>query len=448
MSFVFISHASQDKPLIKPLVDALLAAGLKVWLDNPAVLYSEHEVRQFYRIRAGERGGWRDEINDAKKEAGCILVCWSKRATGQAVLEGRERIVWLGEADYGQTESKLVACTIDDVRPSSLPSGFARDQIPCLDPDQPAEAWRAVMALVLDDVRRVIASRADLRARAQVSRNAFAPFLADRAEQENLVHDAVEAAFREGGVRPVLVTGPDNEHPDAFLSRLRLSSAQVLPDGGAWLEIEAEWPVGVPPAGFTPVYLRNLARALSLPGRTDAVGIAGAIEAKGRPVAILHRLLARQWGAEEGRRIEAWLGSWGAMAEASPRMQAVPILQVKMPDAKPGWRTCPGGPSGGRVGNRGIWNAAKAVARKRAKRAEAVGLDLSPVLGPIGDGHANSWLNRLCPDPGPERTRLEALIRETYGRGRARRHGVSHRDFAEKMAPAFAGGTEKGERGT
>jgi hypothetical protein len=447
MSFVFISHASQDKLRIKPLIDALLAAGVKVWLDNPAALYSEHEVRQFYRIRAGESGGWRDEINDAKREAACILVCWSKRATGDAVLEGRERIVWIGEADYGQTERKLVACTIDDVSPSALPGIFARDQIPCLDPDQPDEKWRAVMATVLDDIRRVMAGRSDLRTRAKASRDTFAPFLADRTDQENIVHSAVEAALSAGGVRPVLLSGPDNEHPDAFLSRLRRSSADVLRDGGAWLELDAEWPVGAPASGFAPIYLRNLSRGLALPGRSDARELARAIEAKARPVAVIHRLLAKQWGPDEPKRIEAWLKCWDDLAQSAPRMQAVPILQVKMPDAKPGWRKCPGGASGGRVGNRGIWNAANGLSKKRARKGAAVGLDVSPVLGPIDDGHADTWLNRLCPDPGPERARLEQLIRETYRRGAPKRHGVSHREFAEKMAPAFTAPGDGGERG-
>ena len=67
MSFVFISHAGQDKPRVKPLVDALRAAGLKIWLDNPvAAGYSAEEVAGFYRIRAN--GRWEDEIDDAKRE--------------------------------------------------------------------------------------------------------------------------------------------------------------------------------------------------------------------------------------------------------------------------------------------------------------------------------------------------------------------------------------------
>ena len=36
MSFVFISHASDNKDRVGPIVLALIDAGLKVWLDNPA----------------------------------------------------------------------------------------------------------------------------------------------------------------------------------------------------------------------------------------------------------------------------------------------------------------------------------------------------------------------------------------------------------------------------
>ena len=59
--FVFVSHATKDKPLLRPMVQSLLDAGLKVWLDVPAKLgYGADEVeRRFYRLRAGGRAGAR-----------------------------------------------------------------------------------------------------------------------------------------------------------------------------------------------------------------------------------------------------------------------------------------------------------------------------------------------------------------------------------------------------
>jgi hypothetical protein len=35
VAYVFVSHASNDKQRIRPLVEALVLQGVKVWLDRP-----------------------------------------------------------------------------------------------------------------------------------------------------------------------------------------------------------------------------------------------------------------------------------------------------------------------------------------------------------------------------------------------------------------------------
>jgi hypothetical protein len=53
--FVFVSHASRRKPLIKPIVDALLEAKIRVFVDNPQEMgYGGAELRQFVRLQAGQ----------------------------------------------------------------------------------------------------------------------------------------------------------------------------------------------------------------------------------------------------------------------------------------------------------------------------------------------------------------------------------------------------------
>ena len=45
MSFVLVSHASPDKKKIRHVVDALIASGEKIWLDNPMAMgYCEEEI--------------------------------------------------------------------------------------------------------------------------------------------------------------------------------------------------------------------------------------------------------------------------------------------------------------------------------------------------------------------------------------------------------------------
>jgi tetratricopeptide (TPR) repeat protein len=155
MSFVFVSHASPDKRRVRPVVDALLEAGLKVWIDNPAAAgYSDEEVKRLYRIRAGNR--WEDEIDDAKKEASCILVCFSRHAISDGVLGGTERHTWVEEIGYARTEKKLVACIVDDVSPEELPSTYAAQQIPSVNPDLPSDDWKVAMATLISDIRKKI----------------------------------------------------------------------------------------------------------------------------------------------------------------------------------------------------------------------------------------------------------------------------------------------------
>jgi len=155
MSYVFISHASPDKLRIRPIVVALRNAGLQVWLDNPvAAGFSASEVESFHRIRAG--GRWEDEIDQAKKQAACILVCWSSHAVTDGVINGKERITWLEEAGYARAEQKLLACTIDDVNPTALPGTHPAQQMPCLDPALGAERWNAAMTTVIADIRTMI----------------------------------------------------------------------------------------------------------------------------------------------------------------------------------------------------------------------------------------------------------------------------------------------------
>ncbi|PJG53331.1 hypothetical protein CVM73_20710 [Bradyrhizobium forestalis] len=156
MSYVFISHASPDKPRIKPIIVALRKAGLQVWLDNPvAAGFSASEVESFHRIRAG--GRWEDEIDEAKKQAACILVCWSSHAVTDGVVSGKERITWLEEAGYARAEQKLLACTIDEVSPTALPGTHSAQQMPCLDPAMGAERWNAAMTTVIADIGAMIA---------------------------------------------------------------------------------------------------------------------------------------------------------------------------------------------------------------------------------------------------------------------------------------------------
>jgi hypothetical protein len=119
MPYLFISHASEDKELIKPIVVALVMRGIKVWIDRPGHGESHFNFDQEFIDRYGIQGlktglNWNDQISDAIREAGAVLVCISK-----ALCSNRQVLVQ--ELLLGAQYEKLVACIVDDLPYSEIP---------------------------------------------------------------------------------------------------------------------------------------------------------------------------------------------------------------------------------------------------------------------------------------------------------------------------------------
>ena len=79
MGGIFISYASADRDAAKAIAGALAAYGWPVWSDR--------------MIPAGRT--WREVIDKALGEAGCVLVLWSAAAVAsdwvEKAAEGRKR---------------------------------------------------------------------------------------------------------------------------------------------------------------------------------------------------------------------------------------------------------------------------------------------------------------------------------------------------------------------
>ncbi|HAJ46414.1 MAG TPA: hypothetical protein DCL54_07530 [Alphaproteobacteria bacterium] len=116
MSYVFVSYGRKDSDRLRPVVDALIAAGLKVYLDRPQDLgYSDAEVaRHFVPIRAGS--DWRHQVSEAIEDSACVLACLSSRSQSSRFFEAE----WRMGADKG----KLFLCAFDDLRIEDLPSAI------------------------------------------------------------------------------------------------------------------------------------------------------------------------------------------------------------------------------------------------------------------------------------------------------------------------------------
>lgn len=447
MSFVLVSHASQDKKAIRHIVDALIADGHKIWLDTPADMdYGPEEVEaHFHRIHAGEP--YRNEIDEALREAGAVLVCWSKQAK-------EDRTVWLAEATVARTLRKLIACRIDDVDRTLLPDNHGAEEIPDLRREREPRELRTALALIVADIRRKLATTRATRLVAAIDRprDAFAPYLVDRTDQEDAIGAALESVATSGGVKAFCLAGPENECLEEFLERLqRYSCATRLGQGRSWHRAIVEWPGGETSGSFAAVYQRRLAVELSIPAASGPAEIAGALGRKGRPVAVLSLLSAREWKSDENRRVAAWLEMWHRMSEQPQRFAALPILCMQMPAAKPGWRRVPGGRApGAAMSNSAIWRAVTRtkggpglLARLFGATPKRVPLEAPPILHPISRSHVDMWLWKadIAEQLASDKDKAVARIAELFSLKGADRHGHALKDFATGMSPIFRTGT-------
>jgi formylglycine-generating enzyme len=103
LSDIFISYASEDRPRVKPLVDALAKQGWSVWWDRT--------------ILPGR--SWDQVIEAALSEARCVVVLWSRNS-----VQSR----WVRtEAHEADRRRILVPALIDDAS-INIPLAFRRIQ--------------------------------------------------------------------------------------------------------------------------------------------------------------------------------------------------------------------------------------------------------------------------------------------------------------------------------
>lgn len=81
---VFLSHASDDKPIVRQLATYLRSAGVEVWLDEEKLLPGQD---------------WKAEIAEAVRKSDAIIVCLSQKATTKEGYIQREIRLALDAAD-------------------------------------------------------------------------------------------------------------------------------------------------------------------------------------------------------------------------------------------------------------------------------------------------------------------------------------------------------------
>lgn len=462
MSFVFLSHANKDKPKIRHIVDALIAAGFKVWLDNPSAMgVSAKEIKEhFHRLKGGDH--FRDQIDEGLREAGAVLVCWSEAAR-------QDRNVWFSEATVARTLQKLVACHIDDVELAVLPDKHGEEQILDLRKDLPASGRYPLrgrggkrrsrsrkdvetqLELLISDVKAKMTSTSGRDVEQRKRRQSFIPYLINRTKQEEAFASAIGNGAEVGSVHPFLITGPENECIDEFLERVTYYTCPQQLGGQLWQRVSVEWPFDERPAKFGEHFQSRLAQRLGLRTQVKDDEIARCLAQRNRTVAVVSLMRAEEWQADEPQRIKEWLSWWQHFHVNASRLSVFPILCVKMPAAKAGWQECPRGWTADATMTRRIWREAKQL------RAQGDGflrlfssngkvdlpLEVPPMLHPVSEGDSDRWLRE---DHVKEHSAFDTIkstarrlfTRKCYFRWRETvKQDVTLEDFATAMRPIF-----------
>jgi hypothetical protein len=133
--YVFVSHASEDKvPRVRPLAEALLLQDLSLWLDRPGhgeshFGFDESFIRQHSILGLVDGLDYREQIKQAIRHAGAVLVCMSSALSAQ-------RQVLIQELTLASFLNKLVACIVDDVPYDAIPRDLGLMDAACLQADR------------------------------------------------------------------------------------------------------------------------------------------------------------------------------------------------------------------------------------------------------------------------------------------------------------------------
>jgi len=445
--YVFVSHSSDDNPRVRPIVEALLAADLEVWVDRPADMgFTGNELR---RLHAGE--SWHGQIIECVRQAACVLVCLSGQATEIRLLG--KGAVWGQEIAVATLNNTLVPCMVEPFDFTLINTTFGLSQAIDLSPGLPAARREAHMRHLVEDVRLKIAntlgratSVSELDAR-RMRNPRLLTYGAGRDPQQNKFIALLRDASEQAGIRPLVFAGPDNEQPGGFWDHLRWQAREVL--GRDWQMVDVYWPYKSTPDEFAADYSAALAFKLGV--RADPEAIAKRLAHRPQPSPIFHRIEAEEWGRRGGERLTVWLEFWRDIALRQPGVRVLPIIELVMPEAQPGWQEreihfaygsfcCPPDPLFDfrrEVKNRQILSEVMALTGQPANGAPA--LNVLPVLPPVLNGAGDKWLRDLGErgvevDYETARRAVQAL----YAAGRARTVGVNQKVFSDHLAPVLS----------
>jgi hypothetical protein len=392
MSFVFISHASEDKERIAPHLRGLMAHNLRLWIDRAYELGPEFDQQQ--RITTGE--SWPSEIERALQECGCVLIFWSRHS----VLPHRK--VLHDEAGHGLRHGKLIQVVLDaeaSAQVNRLFSVLQAESLHKLKTDQ--DHHRAYQRLASAIRKRLLETRRRQRHLERDVPPHLMPFVVDREPQlSQICNDLAEhLKVRQAALdvppapKPAYIFFARNaDCPERLAERLkRIDGPDVCDTAGradmlSWAdEIRLNWPHK---GGPSPDRFRQQIKALV--ARKDGPA----------PRCAISCVQHVRFGERDFLR--AWLDAWNEHFARAPDSTIIPLLTINPPD--------------------GLLRNAR-LARMRDEidrwpgRQPAGTLAITPFLlddlSPISEFDANGWADSLF-GAGPRRAAVDRFVKQTF----------------------------------
>lgn len=253
MTFVFVSHAGNDKERLKPLLEELLAAGIPLWIDRPSELGLEtHRL-----VEAGIRPGkvWDDEIDDALNRSACVLFFLSRSSYSPERSDSLFR-----ELDHAILGDKLVVAQIDDIDKRKLPGLLRIRQAVDIADDLRLglqEGGSNNFKHLVRTVREHVSPRVNPDKNMASSERLVAferrfrtllPYMCNRRDQKQLFVRRLQLELDHPSDAPLffIVSGRDNQCADKFVEQLHIVDLPKLLQANGRISLAHQCPVRWP----------------------------------------------------------------------------------------------------------------------------------------------------------------------------------------------------------
>jgi hypothetical protein len=399
VSFVFVSHASEDKQRIAEHLRELLSYKLPLWIDRAHELGPEFDRQG--RIALGE--AWPSSISRALDEAACVLLFWSRDAIKP------EKSVLHREANTGLREKKLVQVALDDGVMSKVHPLFSELQVEAFYKLGSSDEFRRAYRRLADAIAAKFATwRAQQHADMGVPPHLL-PFVVDRQPQldricgdfaQHLRRLSSRDTARPLEQKPAYVIFALNEDcPDRLSERLgRLDGPEICEvhgydDWRLWDdEIVLKWPSE---KDTSPDRMR---------ARVEAVldRHAGRLDRPRCVVSHIERIRPNEY-----EFVCAWLESWHRYFGETPESPLIPLLTIDH-------------------GGQDWFGSKRRLARLRQALADwrpgvqgqtaRVAPVLLDELSPISYDDAKSWARRIFRS-GPKRMAVDNFVDYLFKHG-------------------------------